>query len=74
MPEMRYVSTRGAAATVSLSEAIALGLAPDGGLFVPTRLPVVDATALNGLSGLPELARAALAGFFSGDALQSAAW
>ena len=70
MAEMRYVSTRGATAAVTLSEAIARGLAPDGGLFVPTRLPVVDAAALAGLSGLPALARAALDGFFEDDALQ----
>ncbi len=35
---MRYVSTRGFG-PVSFSEAVATGLAPDGGLFVPESLP-----------------------------------
>ena len=30
---------------VTLSEAIRQGLAPDGGLYVPTRLPAIDAAA-----------------------------
>jgi threonine synthase len=54
---------------VSLSEAIAQGLAPDGGLYVPTRLPAVDPGAFGGLSRLPQIARAALHGFFEGDRL-----
>ena len=36
---MRYVSTRGEAPPVPFAEAVALGLAPDGGLFVPEELP-----------------------------------
>lgn len=36
---MRFVSTRGQAESVSFSEAVAIGLAPDGGLFVPEYLP-----------------------------------
>jgi threonine synthase len=36
---MRYVSTRGGTPPVGFSDAVALGLAPDGGLFVPERLP-----------------------------------
>ncbi|BET67779.1 threonine synthase [Opitutales bacterium ASA1] len=39
MASMRYVSTRGLAPVVSFSEAVTLGLAPDGGLFVPAELP-----------------------------------
>ncbi|MEM1054233.1 MAG: threonine synthase [Bacteroidota bacterium] len=35
----RYVSTRGGGAPVSFREALLTGLAPDGGLFVPTHLP-----------------------------------
>ncbi|MEM6326987.1 MAG: threonine synthase [Bacteroidota bacterium] len=35
----RYVSTRGGGAPVSFREALLQGLAPDGGLFVPTRIP-----------------------------------
>ena len=65
-----YVSTRGGSAPVSLSDAIARGLAPDGGLYVPDRLPAVDLQSLETLAGLPALARHALAGFFRGDRLQ----
>ncbi len=36
---MRFVSTRGASPALSFSAALAAGLAPDGGLYVPTRLP-----------------------------------
>jgi len=36
---MRYLSTRGESSPVSFTEAVALGLAPDGGLYVPERLP-----------------------------------
>ena len=70
MSALRFVSSRGAAPPVHLSEAIASGLAPDGGLYVPTRLPEVDQDALAGARGLPRIARAALAGFFAGDRLQ----
>lgn len=46
---MRYVSTRGGGSTgegesgLSFSEAVAEGLAPDGGLFVPRELPDISA-------------------------------
>jgi threonine synthase len=72
MPDLRFVSSRGGAPPVTLSAAIAQGLAPDGGLYVPTRLPTVDAAAFVGVSGLPNVARKALAGFFAGDRLQPA--
>lgn len=36
---MRYVSTRGHAATVSFLDAVLAGLAPDGGLYVPETWP-----------------------------------
>ncbi len=34
-----YISTRGSTAPVSFAEALLQGLAPDGGLFVPTNVP-----------------------------------
>jgi threonine synthase len=58
---LRFASSRGGAPDVSLSEAIAKGLAPDGGLYIPTQLPAVDAQSS---------ARAALAAFFEGDGLR----
>ncbi len=70
MPELKYASTRAGAALVTLSEAIRQGLAPDGGLYVPTLLPRIDRGAFAGLSRLPEIARGALDGFFAGDRLR----
>ncbi len=61
------MSSRGAAPPVSLSEAIAQGLAPDGGLYVPTRLPVGAIRTLAPASQrLPQIARVALARFLRG--------
>ena len=70
MSDFFYLSTRGTAPHATLSEAIARGLAADGGLYVPNRLPTVDRAALKPLSGLPALAHTALQGFFAGDRLQ----
>ena len=39
MSSMRYISTRGQAEPLGFSAAVAAGLAPDGGLFVPATLP-----------------------------------
>ncbi len=36
---MKYVSTRGQTEALDFTEAVAVGLAPDGGLFVPQKLP-----------------------------------
>jgi threonine synthase len=72
MSDLKFVSTRGTAPPISLSEAIAQGLAPDGGLYVPTRLPAFDPAGIATDSSLPDVARAALAGFFAGDRLQPA--
>lgn len=39
---MQYVSTRGNCEALSFTEAVATGLAPDGGLYVPCSLPRID--------------------------------
>ncbi len=39
---MKFISTRGQTPPHSFSEAVAVGLAPDGGLFLPERLPSVS--------------------------------
>ena len=44
---MKFVSTRGQAASHTFSEAVAAGLAPDGGLFVPETLPDILYPRLN---------------------------
>jgi threonine synthase len=48
---MKYVSTRGQTKPVTFSEAVAIGLAPDGGLFLPESLPDLSAR-LPGWRGL----------------------
>jgi threonine synthase len=46
-------------------------LAPDGGLYVPTRLPSVDVASFDDPAArLPEIACSSLSGFFEGDRLQ----
>jgi threonine synthase len=40
---MRFVSTRGASPALPFGAALGAGLAPDGGLYVPERLPRLDA-------------------------------
>ena len=44
MKEILYKSTRGTGETLKASEAILKGLADDGGLFVPTEIPKLEAT------------------------------
>lgn len=36
---MKYQSTRGQSPSVSFAEAVSIGLAPDGGLYLPAKLP-----------------------------------
>ncbi len=38
---MRYISTRGDTPPLGFTDAVLTGLAPDGGLLVPDRLPDV---------------------------------
>ena len=66
---MNYLSTRGETSGRGFSDILLEGLAPDGGLYVPTRLPIVHPDACAGLQRLPQIARATLAGFFEGDRL-----
>ncbi len=64
---MSFVSTRHGAPAVSLSAAIAAGLAPDGGLYVPQIRPRPQ--PWRGQGTLARDAEAVLAPFFAGDAL-----
>ena len=66
---MLYVSTRGGSPAVSISAAIAAGLAPDGGLYVPESLSRLDASAFDPHGTLADTAATLLAPFFAGDAL-----
>ena len=49
--DLYYKSTRNSDLKVTASEAILTGLAPDGGLFVPERIPKLDVT-LDELKGM----------------------
>lgn len=66
---MNFVSTRGGAAPCGLSAAIAAGLAPDGGLYVPATLPAFPPGDFDGCENLPQIATRLLQPFFDGDAL-----
>ncbi len=44
---MKFVSTRGLSEAVSFSEAVAIGLAPDGGLYVPEAMPDLSSDLLS---------------------------
>ncbi len=72
---MRYVSTRRKSDSTeksqSLSAAIAAGLAPDGGLYVPESIPRFDPEQFQHVEDLPSIAKILLAPFFQNDALQS---
>ena len=66
---MRYLSTRGETRPELLGPALAAGLAPDGGLFVPDALPLFRTDAFTGRASLPTLAAAMFEPFFRGDPL-----
>jgi threonine synthase len=67
---MRFVSTRDAGHSATLSQALARGIAPDGGLYVPERFPALRVEDFDGATTLPEVAGRLLAPFFAGDALE----
>lgn len=54
---MRYISTRGQSPSLGFSDAVATGLAPDGGLYLPETLPAFTAADLARFAPLsyPEL-------------------
>jgi threonine synthase len=67
---MRFASTRDPGLTATLSEALARGIAPDGGLYVPERFPALAPEDFAGTRSLPEVAARLLAPFFAGDVLE----
>ncbi|WP_128001623.1 threonine synthase [Piscinibacter defluvii] len=50
---MKYISTRGDRTPRGFSEILLEGLAPDGGLYLPTHYPTVDSATLARWRGLP---------------------
>lgn len=66
---MHFISTRNDAPAATLSQAIAAGLAPDGGLYVPQQMP--PARALEAGDSLADTAATLLQPFFAGDGLEA---
>jgi threonine synthase len=69
---MRFSSTRDPQLTVGFSEALAQGLAPDGGLYAPTEWPAFRAGAFGARESLAGIAAKLLAPFTAGDPLEQA--
>ncbi len=66
---MKYRSTRGGG-PVSLDEALRIGIAQDGGLFLPETLPAFSMSDFDGADSISEVAAILLAPFFTGSALR----
>jgi threonine synthase len=69
---MKFVSTRSLSSTaktpaVSFGQALAQGLAPDGGLYMPETWPSIPLSAFEGAASLPEVAEVMLRPFVAGD-------
>jgi threonine synthase len=64
---MKYLSSRGTAPAVTFGAALAQGLAPDGGLYIPERWPSIPLSAFDGARSLPEVAEVFLRPFVEGD-------
>ncbi|WP_407522566.1 threonine synthase [Methylobacterium oryzisoli] len=66
---MLHVSTRGAAAPLSFTDALLAGLARDGGLYLPERWPALSPAIIAGLAGRPyaEAAKTVLSPLVDGE-------
>jgi threonine synthase len=64
-----FASSRGGAPPIGFGAAVLQGLAPDGGLYVPTEWPHLEPRDFAGLGELPAVAERLLAPFLAGDAL-----
>jgi threonine synthase len=72
MSVMRFRSTRDAQLTAGFGEALAQGLAPDGGLYVPSEWPRVQAASFTVRESLAGIGAKLLAPFVAGDPLAQA--
>ncbi len=72
LPPITYRSTRGQSPEASFDDIVLTGLAPDGGLYVPSHLPQFNPSELARMASLPytELAKRIIAPFV-GDAVAS---
>jgi len=66
---MRFISTRGATPPTSIDAALVAGLAPDGGLYVPERIPQV---AVDSGDTLAQTACSVLSPYFAESTLRTA--
>lgn len=66
---MMYGSTRGIAAPAAFGAALRQGLAPDGGLYVPSDWPAFTPADFASLEALPAIGARLIAPFAAGDAL-----
>src|SRR5690349_12152181 len=64
---MKFISTRGQSPAVTFGTALAQGLAPDGGLYMPEAWPTIPLSAFDGARTLPEVAEVMLRPFVAGD-------
>ena len=55
---MKYQSTRDQSVSISSAEAIARGISPDGGLYVPEEFPAITAEWIGRLAGMDYMGRA----------------
>jgi threonine synthase len=70
MSVMRFRSTRDAQLTAGFGQALAQGLAPDGGLYVPTEWPRAQPASFGARESLAGIGAKLLAPFVAGDPLQ----
>ncbi|MEE8626659.1 MULTISPECIES: threonine synthase [Methylobacterium] len=70
---MLHVSTRGAAAPLTFTDALLAGLARDGGLYIPQSWPQISRETIAGLAGRPyaEAAKAVLSPLVDGEIAQA---
>jgi threonine synthase len=68
---MKFISTRGGSPAVTFGAALAQGLAPDGGLYMPESWPSIPLSAFAQAKTLPEVAEVLLRPFVAGDPVAS---
>lgn len=66
---MKFISTKNKNIRYSLSEAIYMGLANDGGLFIPEYFPIIDLSSFSEDLSYPDFAAKTLEIFFKNDNL-----
>ena len=66
---MDYFSTRGDG-PVTLDDALRMGIADDGGLFLPEQMPIFEIADFANTESIPQVAEVLLRPFFEGSALE----